>query len=273
MDAFPPAKMDLYQLVAFGLSGFSVAVSFLIASFHYVKPLRTLSSTVVEFAFAIMLYAFWIGSAFFILNPKLNIASTIDPTTGVESIEYSNIYILSWLTMLSNFYLVASYFWDVRSINFKMVCWILLFSTSATLFLMSFQLRDGICDTDDTTRCSRTKYIMSISGVLCLIPVISIVLYLREEITTRKSLFLESVASVLYVHGLVLCTSVSGPARSFGTIYFSAWIGSALSCLLLINSGHDSIINEADENKVEVSMGDHEPPSSPSNKSNRSFVH
>merc|ERR1712157_370454 len=117
--------------------------------------------------------------------------------------------------------------------------------------------RSIICNISDGPRCNRTKYSITMSGVLIAVSTIALALFYREEMTTRKSLVLESTSMVLYGHAVVMITSLNGPATNYSTMYFSTWAGAAVSVLLMINSGHDKIKSETvvpKEQSVEVFM-------------------
>jgi len=261
MDAFPPSERDNNVILAIVLSGISFGISFIIASMHYLKCTRRLTGNLFEFFWSVVLFSAWIAGSFFILNPNNNIATSTD-VIGVEYIQYSNIYGLTWLTIFSSLYLVLSFHCDVYTMNSKLICWIFVFSASITLVCMSSHLKNKICALDTgETRCNRTKYAMTIGCILLALTVIALLLFLRSEITPRKSLVLESTCIALYGHGVVMITSVKGPATNFSTIYFATWCGAAFSLFLIINSGHDKIASEETvlnntRDSVEVDMGE-----------------
>jgi len=270
MDAFSSSERGRNVIMTISLSGISFGISFIIASMHYLKCTRRLTGNLFEFFWSLALLSLWIAGAFFILNPNNNIATSINEM-GVESIRYSNIYGLTWLAIFSCLYLVLSFYCDVYTMNPKVVSWIFVFSASITLVLMSSHLKGSICALDiDGPRCDRTKYSMLIGAILLAVSVIALLLFVRSEITPRKSLVLESVTAVLYGHGVVMITSVNGPASNFSTMYFAAWCGALVSCLNIINSGHEQIELEnipkheekvAKASLVQVDMGGQIPPS------------
>jgi len=122
--------------------------------------------------------------------------------------------------------------------------WVFLYLVSIILLGMSSFLKSGICSIDHEMRCRRTNYAVAIGVLVGFLSTAALALFYYSKMTPNISLFLSSVSAVLYGFGVVMLTSVSGPARNLGTIYFTTWIGAVLSFLLLIDSLKEMFVFE-----------------------------
>jgi len=246
-ENFPPSDLSIKELFAYAVSGFSVALSMIMSIMYYVKrSKRFVGGTIFELVGATLLLGLWIGAAVIIQDPKNDIASTIDLSTGVEFVDEANLYFFTWFALFSNVYLVASFFRDVTTINYRMLGWISVLLTSLILLGISRHLTEDICDADDGVICFRIKYASVASGVASFIAFVASVLTYQSKITSNTGVVLVSPNALVYPFGAVLLTSSDGPGRTLGTIYFTVWIGSIVSILLLICEFNDVFLDGED---------------------------
>jgi len=252
-ESFPPSDMNNYELFAYAVSGFSVALSLIMSTMYYVeRSKRFVGGTIFELVMATILLGLWIGAAVIIQDPKNDIASTIDFSTGVEFVDEANLYFFTWFALFTNVFLVASFFRDVTTVNFRMLGWISVLATSMILLGVSRHLTDDICNADDGVMCFRIKYASASSGASGFIAFIASVLTYQSKITSRSGLVLASPNAVAYPFGAVLLTSSDGPGRTLGTIYFTVWIGSIISILLLIGEFNEVFLDEEEDERETI---------------------
>lgn len=249
LDSFPIVDMTAMELIAFGISCFSLVVTTIISAMHYNEYSKEfVGGTLIELAMAVVLQALWIVAAIVIQDPENDIASTID-TTGVELIKQANLFFFTWFTLFCNVYLVASFFRDYKTYDLRVVCWVSLLAISLMLLGIASHLVDGICDVDEGAMCFRTKYAMASGAVVASISLIGSVLSYMYKVSPNVGLILSSPTAAIYSFGVAMLTSSNGPARTLGTIYFTIWIGSIISILLLIGEFNKIFLNgnEAEE--------------------------
>jgi len=246
-ESFPPSDMNNYELFAYAVSGFSVALSLIMSIMYYVeRSKKFVGGTIFELVGATILLGLWIGAAVIIQDPKNDIASTIDFSTGVEFVDEANLYFFTWFALFTNVLLVASFFRDVTTVNFRMLGWISVLATSMILLGVSRHLTDDICNADDGVMCFRIKYASVVSGAAGFIAFIASGLTYQSKMSSRSGLVLASPNAVLYPFSAALLTSSDGPGRTLGTLYFMIWIGSVISVLLLIGEFNGMFLDKED---------------------------
>jgi len=252
-ESFPPSDMNNYELFAYAVSGFSVALSLIMSIMYYVeRSKKFVGGTIFELVGATILLGLWIGAAVIIQDPKNDIASTIDFSTGVEFVDEANLYFFTWFALFTNVLLVASFFRDVTTVNFRMLGWISVLATSMILLGVSRHLTDDICNADDGVMCFRIKYASASGGASGFIAFIASVLTYQSKITSRSGLVLASPNAAAYPFGAVLLTSSDGPGRTLGTIYFTIWIGSIISILLLIGEFNEVFLDKEEDEREPI---------------------
>jgi len=257
-DDFPRSERNRKQKFVLGVSCVSLIISFIESAVHCFKSTkRYFVGNLFEFASSFILLLLWTIASVVILGPQNTIGNAIDKI-GVEFIYNANLYFLTWLSLLSNLHLVASFFHHVKSCDPRILGWILLFFASLILLGISSYLKNGVCSSliEHEMRCRRTKYAISvgaINGIVCVCVLGLCYKKRKEEKRGNKlsyapqiNLFLSLCSAGLYGFGVVMLTSVGGPARSLGTIYFTTWIGAVLSSLLFLDSFKEVFIGEDD---------------------------
>lgn len=244
LDGFPLSSLNYMELFAFGVSGFSVVVSFIMAALHYNKSAKKIvGGTIFELVMAVLLLGLWIAAAVVILTPHHNIASTIS-STGVEEIVQANLFFFTWFATFCNVYLVGSFFRDYRTYDLRVMGWASVLAASLMLVGISNHLKQGICDIEDGATCFRIKYSMTAAVALSVFSCIASVLSYKSLVKPKLGLVLASPTAVIYCFSLVLLTSASGPGRTLGTIHITTWIGAIISVLLLVGEFNDIFLND-----------------------------
>jgi len=250
VNSFPVIDMTVMEAIAFGISGFSLTVTIIISLMYYnTFSKKIVGGTIFELAMAVVLQGLWIVAAVIIQNPENNIASTIEDSTGIELVQHANLYFFTWLVLFCNMYLTASFFRNYKTYDLRVVCWVILLAGSLMLLGMASHLKDGICDVNEGAMCFRTKYAMVSGTVVAIISLIGSVLSYMYKVSPSLGLVLTSPTAAIYTFGVAMLTSSKGPAQSLGTIYFTVWIGSIISILLLIGEFNRIFLNgnEAEE--------------------------
>jgi len=251
IDGFPQEQRSQNERFALAIPSISFAVSCMTSIAHYWKPLNTyLVGTLIELGCAITLLMLWIAVSIVILSPKNSIASYVNEI-GVETIQYANLYFLTWWTLFTNAYLVWSFFHDITLMNMKLIGWMILFFACAILFGITYELKDGICDVDYGMICVRTKYGMFIGLSVGLLALIGLAQTYISEMTPKLGLLLSFPSAGFYNVGVILLTSISGPARFLGTIYFTTWSGAAISSLFFVNYFEETFLSHNNDDEDE----------------------
>lgn len=257
IDAIPLSNMNNKQIFAFSVSGSSLIVSLIISAMHYIEySKRFVGGTLSELFMAALLLGLWIAAAVVIQDPQNNIASTVRPE-GVEWIRQANIYFFTWFALFCNLFLVGSFFRNYMTYDLRVMAWISLLSSSLILLGVSSHLKEGICTYDNGSICFRTKYAMLSGGIVGGISLIASVLSYMSKVSPSLGLILASPNALIYSFGVVILTSASGPGRTLGTIYFTIWIGSIISFLLLIGEFNEIFFNEDKEEKITSKSDSH----------------
>jgi len=258
-DSYPPSQRDEKEKFALATACISLTLSFLVTIAHVFRGLRKhLVGTILEMLFAVMPLSLWVVSAILIQNPANGLASTIEKETGFEDIQFANLYFAGWLILFSNMHLVASIFRDNNNYDAQISGWMLFFTSSIVLLGMSLTLKDGICERDSDTVCSRVTLAIVIAIIGASLSLIAMMLLACGKMVVIASLFFGFVSSGVYIFGVIFLTAASGPASSVGTMYFSVWGGTALSSLLFIGALQDAFLGESEIEEMDA--GEEGPP-------------
>merc|ERR1719471_474449 len=127
---------------------------------------------------------------------------------------------------------------------------------------MSATLKDSICQTDAGKICHRTRFAIAIGAICSILSFVAVVLVCWSIMGAVSYLLISFVCSGLYIFGVVILTSASGPATDLGTMYLSSWVGVIVSSLLFIGGVQelfDAVVIEEEEmarNKATTEYGD-----------------
>jgi len=250
LDNISPSDMRDMELFALIASMSSLAISVVISAMHYINYFKKfVGGTLFELSMVILLHGLWVVAAVVIQDPENNIATTIS-STGVENIQEANLYFFVWFALFSNVYLIGSFFRNYKTYNLRVLGWISLLAGSLILLGVSSHLKEGICNTEDEVLCFRIKYAMVSSTFTSGISLITSVLSCFSKISTRWGLLLASPVAAAYAFGVVVLTSTNGPGHTLGTIYFTIWIGSGISCLLLIGEYNELFVDRNEQDVI-----------------------
>lgn len=255
IEEFPLNNLKAMELFAFAVPCLSLVISMIMSAMHYIGYLKKfVGGTPFELAMAMLLLGLWIAATVVIQDPRNDIASSVCPS-GVECIKQANLYFFTWLALFCNVYLFGSFFRDYKNYDLRVVGWISLLAASLMLLTVSSYLKDGICDADSGVICFRTKYAMVSSVIGSGLSLIASVLSYNSRVSPRLGLVFASPSAAIYSFGVVMLTSASGPGRTLGTIYFTIWIGTAISIALLIGEFNDIFLGAEVEEETDVQMG------------------
>ena len=154
---------------------------------------------------AVLLKGLWIAATVVINNPKNNIASSVDPTTGVEVVNQANIYFFTWFVLFCNAYLVGSFYRDFGTFEWRVLGWVTMFATSLMQVGTVNHLKHGICDADDGVICFRTKYALISSIVVVIISLSGTVISCMYKLSPSLGLILVSPNAAIYIFGIGEC--------------------------------------------------------------------
>lgn len=248
-DSYPPSIRDDKEKFAIATASISLSFSFIVSVAHIFRSLRKhLVGTLAEMLLAVMPLSLWVVSAILIQNPNNGLASSIDPETGFEDIQYANLYFSGWLVLFSNMHLVASIFRDNNNYDAQISGWMLFFTSSIVLMGMSITLQDGICDAldEDDHRCIRTTFAIVVGACGAGLSLVAMLLLACGAMVVWASLLLGFVTSGASIFSTIYLTAASGPASSIGTMYFASWGCTALSSLLFIGALQDAFLGESE---------------------------
>lgn len=246
-DSYAPSERDEKEKFALATACISLILSFLVTISHIFRSMRKhLVGTLLEMLFAVMPLSLWVVSAILIQNPANGLASTVDPDTGFEDIEFANLYFAGWLVLFSNMHLVASIFRDNNNYDAQISGWMLFFTSSLVLMGMSITLKEGICDIDPGKVCARTTFAIIMGAIGAGLALVAMLLLACGKMVVMASLGFGFITSGLFIFGVIILTAASGPASNAGTMYFSAWGGAALSSLLFIGALQDAFLGETE---------------------------
>jgi len=247
-DSYPPAVRDDKEKFAIATASISLSFSFIVAMAHIFRSLRKhLVGTLAEMLLAVTPLSLWIVTAILIQNPNNGLASSIDPDTGFEDIQYANLYFSGWLVLFSNMHLVASIFRDNNNYDAQISGWMLFFTSSIVLMGMSITLKDGICEMNpDEQHCLRSTYAIVVGAIGAVLALIAMLLLACGSMIVWASLLLGFFTSGMSIFSTIYLTAASGPASSVGTMYFASWGSTALSSLLFIGALQDAFLGESE---------------------------
>jgi len=237
IDAYPPSTRGQKEKFAIATASISFASSAIVTFSHLIRPLRRFFvDTILEMLLAVMPLSLWVFTAILIQNPMNSISSTINQDTGAEDILYANLYFSGWLILFSNAWLISTVFRDHNEFHKDISGWMLLLTSSTVLMGMSITLRSEICDLDAGMACIRTIFAIILGATGIVASLVAMMLIACGYMKTGIKLVIGFICSGGYVAGVILLTSSAGPASNVGTIYFTAWSGATLSCLLFISA-------------------------------------
>lgn len=237
-DAIKRSSFDSDVRWGLAVAGISMGLAFIFSVISYFKMWDgVMNDGFPEFLAAAICCALWIIGASIVLNPDSEIASTIEPNTGIEVIRIPNIYFSTWISLIGSVYLIACFFVDdVKSQDRTVVNWLFMFTLSAIILVTSCTVQEGICDIAEDTRCNRTTYTIAFSAAMLAVSIIVLFLYGFATFHPLMECCFSVISAVLYIVGVILITSSNGPGRTIGALYICAWGGAALSCLILFQS-------------------------------------
>lgn len=214
---------------------------------HFVSGMRSaLLGGFLELLITTIILIFWFVAVIILQNPK-NEKATLITDTGIEVIEYANLYFFGWIIFFNAVYLVASVFRDARSFDPKILTWTLLLFASIVLLGTSANLKEEICDNNPGKMCERTNFAIAIGAIVMILAVLGIFLLIcMGGEKPMIDLVLSGISSVLYFFGVCILTSASGPARTLGTLYFSIWSGAWFSYMLCIQAFKEVFFGKGD---------------------------
>lgn len=110
----------------------------------------------------------------------------------------------------------------------------------------SIAVQEEICNNADAPMtCDRTKYAVAVGAIGMVIAFLSVVASIMDKMGRAMEIGATVLSTILYFFGVIFLTSASGPASSFGNMYFSVWGGCFASFSLLVgvlfpNAGRSS---------------------------------
>jgi len=190
----------------------------------------------VESVTASFLVIFWAASLPFIMDPGNNIAVTSTNFAIVNA----NLYFFSWAAFgysLLIFAQVASEIAvrDLTKPNGKIAKWLGLLVSSIIVVASSSQYRSASCpsELDGLSTCRRNSYAISVGALGLVIPAVVLVLMILKRMVVKLEFGISSLMFLLYTFAVGFVTFGDGPAsKSVSNLYFSTWVGFALSLVL-----------------------------------------
>jgi len=230
LDYIPKDQRNEHEMYAIITSAISFGISFIVTFGHLIVPVRKiLVGTLVEMVMSIIPLSLWLVGTILIQNPNDWFASTVDPDTGFEDIQYANIFFFSWAVLFSNIYLTSSVFVNSKDYNPDLIIWALLFSVSGTLCGISGTLKSYICEKDDISTCWRTTFAIAMGATIMGLSLIALILCGMNKLPSWLHLTIGTVSLASYMTGVVFITSASGPAVTMSSMYFATWGGAFFS--------------------------------------------
>lgn len=237
------ASVDHFRHARSGNENFIIATASisLIFSFFFIAAnlSEKLGSMIlgnkVESVVSGLVLVLWIFAISFIQDPKYGAATDVNDA-GQEIIIYANLFLFSWLNFVVAIYLFGNLLRDSFSFNEKFSQWVLLLVASVVLTATSVSLRGDICEKAGENACGRIKYALAVGALGIVFSLISILTTMFGF--TRKALDIgtSALVSIFYFFGVVTLTSSSGPASTFGNMYFSLWAGCFCAVTLFIRA-------------------------------------
>lgn len=235
LDNVPSEHRMEKEKYAIATASVSLILSFIVVAGHMLTSLRYyLVGTLLELFCAIIPLSLWIVGTVFIQNPYNSFASNVDPEVGNEEIEFANLFFFSWIVLFSNTYLVGSIFRDYGSYDPQISGWLILFMSSIVLLGMGATLRTDLCNKNDTVLCRRNDFGIAVGSIVGMLSFVAILLVACSKMGAVSYLLISFISSILFISGVIFLTGADGPAVSLGTMYFSSWVGAAVSSLLFV---------------------------------------
>ena len=219
----------------------SLILNFFAVLAHFFVKDNKFVGQLIEGGTSLLLLIFWCACLPTIMSPSRNIVVS---GMGQGVIQNSNLYFFSWISFACVLYITGDCFQEISGRQFKTVVsqknnkWCGLFADSIVVLAAASMIHIDLgCVNSgwDVDVCLRTNYAVAL-GILGV--VFSAIAFVA--IAMGKSNVIERIIAavmfVMYTFGVGFITFGSGPATTLGNLYFSTWIGFAISLFLLLKS-------------------------------------
>mmetsp|Transcript_35135 Transcript_35135/g.38849 ORF Transcript_35135/g.38849 Transcript_35135/m.38849 type:complete len:342 (+) Transcript_35135:60-1085(+) len=181
---------------------------------------------------ASLLVIFWAASLPFIMDPSNNIAITANNFAIVNA----NLYFFSWAAFGYSLLIFTQVALEIAAKpNGKIAKWFGLLVSSIIVVASSSQYGNVSCpsEVDGLSTCGRNSYAISVGALGLVIPAIVLVLTMVKKMAAKLEFAISFLMFLLYIFAVGLVTFGDGPAsKSVSNLYFSTWVGFALSLVL-----------------------------------------
>ena len=174
------------------------------------------------------------------MNPSNNIAVS---GMGQGVIRNSNLYFFSWISFACVLYITGDCFQEISGRQFKTVVsekntkWCGLFADSIVVLAAASMIHSDLgCTNSGWDVCMRTNYAVALGVLGVVFSASAFVAIAMGKSNVKIESIIAAVMFVMYTFGVGFITFGSGPATTLGNLYFSTWIGFAISLFLLLKS-------------------------------------